>query len=82
LEVIANFLCFNRRNSQLRDGAEDMVRGALIVGRFILSNILNMDQIPLPWEYLEGRTYEFKGKKTVWVRNKRSGWDKHQATYS
>jgi hypothetical protein len=79
-QVIANFLCFNRRNSQLRDGTEDMVRGALIVGRFILSNILNMDQTSLPWEYLEGRTYEFKGKKTIWVRSKRSGWGKRQAT--
>ena len=39
-----------------------------------------MDQTPLPWEYLEGKTYEFKGSKTVWVRTQRSGWDKRQAT--
>jgi hypothetical protein len=58
-----------------------MVREAFLqVGRFLLSNILNMDQTPLPWEYLEGRTYEFKGKRTVWVRSKKSGWGKRQAT--
>jgi hypothetical protein len=39
-----------------------------------------MDQIPLPWEYLEGKTYEFKGSKMVWVHTRRSGWDKRQAT--
>lgn len=94
-DIIVNFLCFNRRNSQLRDGAEDVLRrnsqlrdGAedalretvLAVGRYLLSHILNMDQTPLPWEYITGRTYEFKGSKTVWVRSKKSGWDKRQAT--
>ena len=79
-EIITNFLCFNRRNSQLRDGTEDIVRGILDVGRFLLSNIINMDQTPLPWEYLEGRSYEFKGKRTVWAKSKKSGWGKRQAT--
>ena len=79
-EMIISFLCFNRRNSQLRDGTEDMIRGVLIVGRFLLSNILNMDQTPLPWEYLAGKTYDFKGKKTIWVKSRKSGWDKRQAT--
>jgi hypothetical protein len=79
-ETIINFLCFNRRNSQLRDGTEDLVCGVLAVGRFLLSNIINMDQTPLPWEYLEGKTYEFKGKRTVWVKSKKSGWGKRQAT--
>ena len=76
-DLIINFLCFNRRNSQLRVGTEDSVRG---VGRYLLANILNMDQTPLPWEYLEGRTYDFMGKKTVWVHSKKSGWGKRQAT--
>ena len=72
--MVTDFLCFNRRNSQLRDGGEDLIQGVLIVSRFLLSNILNMDQIPLPWEYLEGKTYELKGKRTVWVKSKKSGW--------
>lgn len=80
LDTIINFLCFNRRNSQLRDGTQDQVRGILEIGRYICANIVNMDQTPLPWEYLEGRTYEFKGNKTVWVRSRKSGWGKRQAT--
>ena len=79
-QTIINFLCFNRRNSQLRDGTSDALRGICIVGRLLLSNIFNMDQTPLPWEYLEGRTYEFRGSKTVWVRSRKSGWGKRQAT--
>ena len=60
---------------------EDMaLRSVIAVGCYLFSNILNMDQTPLPWEYLEGKTYEFKGSKTVWVRTRRSGWDKRQAT--
>jgi len=59
---------------------EDLVCGVLAVGCFLLSNIINMDQTPLPWEYLEGKTYEFNGKKTVWVKSKKSGWGKQQTT--
>jgi len=79
-ETIINFLCFNRRNSQLRDGTKDLVCGVLAVGRFLLSNIINMDQTPLPREYLEGKTYKFKGKRTVRVKSKKSEWGKRQAT--
>ena len=80
LMVIINFPCFNRRNSQLRDGSEDLLVGVLCVGRYLLSNIVNMDQTPLPWEYLEGRTCNFKGGRTVWVKSRKSGWGKQQAT--
>ena len=72
--IIFSFLCFNRLNSRLRDGMEGMALQSIIaVGCYLLSNILIMDQTPLPWEYLEGKTYEFKGSKTVWVRTRRSG---------
>ncbi|RPA98215.1 hypothetical protein L873DRAFT_1688820, partial [Choiromyces venosus 120613-1] len=80
LVMIINFLYFNCRNSQLRDGTTDKLWCILHIGHYLLSNILNMDQIPLPWEYLEGKTYEHKGKKTFWVRSKKSGWRKRQAT--
>jgi hypothetical protein len=80
-EIVTKFLCFNRRNSQLRDGLEEtLLQTVLAVGCFLLSNIVNTDQLPLPWEYLEGRTYGFKGAKTVWIAGKKSGWDKRQAT--
>lgn len=50
------------------------------VGRYRLSNIANMDQIPLEFEFLLGATYESKGSKTVWVRSQGSGLGKRQAT--
>jgi len=44
-EIILKFLCFNRRNSQLRDGMEDTVmQTVMAVGCNLLANILNMDQ--------------------------------------
>lgn len=61
------YLQFVRRNSQLREG--EIAQG---VGRYRLGHIYNMDQTPLPFEFLRGRTYEFKGKKTVWIRALRS----------
>ena len=39
-----------------------------------------MDQTPISFEFLDHRTYESKGSKTVWVKTARSGWDKRQAT--
>jgi hypothetical protein len=39
-----------------------------------------MDQTPLPFEYLKGRTYASKGEKTVHLKGQRSGWEKRQAT--
>ena len=40
-----------------------------------------MDQTPLPFEYLSGRTYNQRGKKTIWVQaSQQSGWEKRQAT--
>lgn len=29
--------------------------------------ICNVDETPLPWEYLIGRTYNLQGAKTVWL---------------
>ena len=50
------------------------------VGRYRLSNICNMDQTPLPFEYLSGRTYNQQGEKTIWVQaSHQSGWEKRQA---
>ena len=67
---IINWLRYNRRNSQLRtlqlspdiSSVQDQFA---TVGRYALSNICNMDQTPLPFEYLDGRTYDIKGNKTV-----------------
>lgn len=40
------------------------------------SQISYMDQTPLPFEYLDGRTYSEKGINTVQLKSARSGWDK------
>ena len=73
--LIVNWLQFNRQNSQLRIGDYRYE-----VGRFDLAHIANMDQTPLPFEYLTGRTYSHKGDKTIWAKSEKAGWDKRQAT--
>ena len=37
----------------------------LVIGRIKLLEICNMDQSPLPFEFLKGRTYAKKGEKTI-----------------
>jgi hypothetical protein len=48
--------------------------------RFTLSRILNVDETPIPFEYLDLKTYNIRGATTVSVRTDRSRWDKRQAT--
>lgn len=73
--LLVSWLRFNRRNSQVRSGDYKNE-----VGRMSLGHIGNMDQTPLPFEYLSGKTYAKKGDKTIWAKSLRSGWDKRQAT--
>ena len=47
---------------------------------FPLRRTANMDQTPLPFEYLCGKTYACKGDKTIWAKSIHSGWDKRKAT--
>jgi hypothetical protein len=42
--------------------------------------IINLDETPLPFEFLNGYSYDFKVAKTVAGKFERSGWDKRQAT--
>jgi hypothetical protein len=42
--------------------------------------ILNVDETPLPFEFLSGYTYNWKGVTTVAGKSDRSGWNKRQAT--
>ena len=39
-----------------------------------------MDQTPIPYEFLDGAIYDFRGAKTVWIKQSRSGWEKRCAT--
>ena len=81
--LILNWIRFNRRNSQPATGPNpflDLILSPNPYGKFLLSNICNLDETPLPFEYLSGRTYNPCGSRTVWVKETRSGWDKRQAT--
>jgi hypothetical protein len=42
--------------------------------------ILNVDETPLPFEFLSGYTYNWKGVTTVAGKSNRNGWNKRQAT--
>ena len=42
--------------------------------------ICNVDETPLPWEYLIGRTYDIQGAKTVWSKSAELGSEKRQCT--
>lgn len=48
--------------------------------RFPPSNIINLDETPIPFEFNSGYTYDTKGSKSVQTKSDRSGWDKRQAT--
>lgn len=81
--AVQSWLQFNRRHTIIRPDSDcGIPRGPAVktVGRFKLSEIANMDQTPLPFEFNTGKTYAQKGSKTVWVKEQRSGWNKRQAT--
>ena len=65
-DKITSWLQFNRR-AQARFNFE-------------LSEIANMDQTPIAFEFLDGRTYDTTGVRTVFVKQTGSGWDRRQAT--
>ncbi|RPA78178.1 hypothetical protein BJ508DRAFT_329449 [Ascobolus immersus RN42] len=50
------------------------------VGKFELGNIANVDQTPMPFEFLSGSTYAQKGSRTFWAKSLGSGLDKRQCT--
>ena len=50
------------------------------VRRFEKKYTLNVDETPIPFEYLDGSTWDLRGAKTVAGRTDRSGWSKRQAT--
>ena len=54
--LILNWLRFNRRNSQPRISSFWETALPHPVGRYELSNICNLDETPIPFEYLEGKT--------------------------
>ena len=83
VKKIQAWLQFNRRNTViLPDSNSGKPHGPTVpvVGRFKLSEIANMDQTPIAFEFLHGRTYNKKGAQSVFTKEMRSGWNKRQAT--
>ena len=50
------------------------------VGIYKLLNIANLDQTPLPFDFLAGKTYSVGGAKAVWVKGTAGGLGKRQVT--
>ncbi|RPB05356.1 hypothetical protein L873DRAFT_1839909 [Choiromyces venosus 120613-1] len=74
-QLVINWLRFNRCNSQPRNIFKKS-RITSDIGQFRLSNILNLDETPIPFAYLDGHTYNLKGSKTISGKTDQSGWDK------
>lgn len=70
---ILNFLRYMRRICLIKDSDGSQIR-------FPPEMVVNMDETPIPFEYLDGRTYTFKGEKTVNGKTDRNSWTKRQAT--
>jgi len=50
------------------------------VTRFDLSHICNLDETPISFKYLDGKSYNLKGEKTIWAKASQSGWAKRRAS--
>ncbi|RFU28389.1 hypothetical protein B7463_g7932, partial [Scytalidium lignicola] len=88
-----SFLQFIRRNSQLEKAKNPdnqqvqqlspFLNTVLVPSpprRFPKAKILNMDETPIPFEHLDGYSYDMTGARTVSGHTDRSGWNKRQAT--
>jgi hypothetical protein len=69
LSVVNCFLRFIRKHSGIPTGSP-----------YPPSHILNLDETPIPWEYLDGYTYDNKAVHTVAGKALQHGWAKRQAT--
>ncbi|KZL84411.1 pogo transposable element with krab domain-like [Colletotrichum incanum] len=77
LVIITQFLHFNRRVSQPSLAQLPLNLSGL---RFPTHRIINFDETPIHFEYLDGSTWADKGARTVAGKTDRSGWSKRQAT--
>ncbi|KZL66533.1 pogo transposable element with krab domain-like [Colletotrichum incanum] len=77
LVIVTQFLHFDRRVSQPALAQLPLDLSGL---RFPTHRIINFDETPIPFEYLDGSTWADKGARTVAGKTDRSGWSKRQAT--
>jgi hypothetical protein len=73
LDRITAFIQYIRQQTLLSSVKKD-------VGHFTLGNINNMDQIPIVFEWMDGKTLETTGAKSVTFYSQRSGFEKRQCT--
>lgn len=74
--TVLEWLRYNRRLMAVQEGSDcGKLRGpeVPVVGRFKLSEIANMDQTPLAWEFQKGRTYASKGERTIFSQRGKRG---------
>ncbi|KAI2633959.1 DDE superfamily endonuclease-domain-containing protein [Xylaria nigripes] len=79
------FLQFIRRNSQNVTATKSIESGSdpgqeSSPPRYPRHLIVNLDETPLPFEFVTGYTYEHKGSRSVQGKSERSGWGARQAT--
>jgi hypothetical protein len=80
---VLSWLQYIRRNSQPTTIQLPLSLAAILnppSNRFKTSYIINFDETPIPFEYIDQKTYNTKSMKTVTAKTDRSGWDKRQAS--
>ncbi|RPA98979.1 hypothetical protein L873DRAFT_1910352, partial [Choiromyces venosus 120613-1] len=88
-EDILSWLRFNRRNRILTPLISSLLQASpspLSLHYICNDNqvgipehrICNVDETPLPWEFLAGRTYDIQEARTIWSRSTQSGSEKRQ----
>jgi hypothetical protein len=83
--TVNEFIQFIRRNSRRESSfsatfLQSSPSKPCSLRRFPTRLIINLDETPLPFEFLEGYTYNIRGTKTIAGKSKRNGWGKRQAT--
>lgn len=76
--LIVNRMWFNRCHSPLQFSVEIALHDA--IGHYYLTDIWNLNETPLPFEYLSGRTYNPIESKPILVTDTQGGWDKPEAS--
>ena len=67
-EKIEAWLQFNHQNTIINPDSDCGISHSLVVllvGRFKLLEIANIDQTPIAYEFLSSCTYDLKGAKTI-----------------
>ncbi|KFA80892.1 hypothetical protein S40288_10165 [Stachybotrys chartarum IBT 40288] len=80
LKIVLNFLCFIKRVSQGPKPPSPFPELLNVQPRLETYCIVNLDETPVPFKFLDGRTWDICGVKTVAGRADRSGWNKRQST--